>query len=406
MGYYGRMKAEMSFKDKLIDYRNRYRRLKGKGSKGRFLSRLTDTFGFDRKYLIKLLNGQRDFKPPRGRGRTYGKEVERLALKLRRLAADPCAPYFVAMLPRLVADWEALKGPLDGEVRGKLLSASVSTVARWFRKHPSKRIRHGNRRSGANRIRDAVPCCPGLAIEDGAPGVVQVDTVAHGGGCQEPFFYSIDITDAMTQWTEFDFIWCRGAEAVKNAIGPMLRRFPFEVRRVHPDGGGEFMNGAVLSLFAANFPEVEVFRSRPSRPNDNCRVEQKNGSILRAWLGETRLDDRSLEPALHELARCLSLYHNLFVPCKKLLSKTPRDKLHTSYKHVYDKPKTPLERCRESGLCDAGRIAELENLRDKINVIHLVAKIKSLVKTVVDNANNARGAAGLAPQPLASRLGV
>ena len=49
----------MSFKDKLIDYRNRYRKLKGKETKGNFLSRLTDTFGFDRKYLIKLLNGQR-----------------------------------------------------------------------------------------------------------------------------------------------------------------------------------------------------------------------------------------------------------------------------------------------------------------------------------------------------------
>ncbi|MBR3086308.1 MAG: hypothetical protein IKH04_07880, partial [Kiritimatiellae bacterium] len=66
--------------------------------------------------------------------------MERLALKLRKAAADPCAPYFIEMLPQLVADWEALKGPLDGEVRGKLLSASVSTVARWFRKHPSKRI--------------------------------------------------------------------------------------------------------------------------------------------------------------------------------------------------------------------------------------------------------------------------
>ena len=114
MGYHGRMKAEMSFKDKLTDYRNRYGRLKGKGSKGRFLTRLSEAFGFERKYLIKLPNGQREFKPPRGRGRTYGKEVERMALKLRRLAADPCAPYFVAMLPRLVADWEALKGPLDG----------------------------------------------------------------------------------------------------------------------------------------------------------------------------------------------------------------------------------------------------------------------------------------------------
>ena len=388
------MKAEMSFKGNLVDYRNRYGRLKSKEAKGRFITRLAETFGFERKYLIKLLNGQRDFKPPRGRGRTYGKDVERIALKLRRLAADPCAPYFAAMLPRLVADWEALKGPLDGEVRDKLLSASVSTFARWFRKNPSKRARHGNRRSGSNRIREAVPCCSGSAIEDGGPGVVQIDTVAHGGGGPEPFFYSIDITDATTQWTEFDFIWCRGAEAVRKAVGPMLRRFPFKVRKAHPDGGGEFMNGAVLSLFAANYPEVEVYRSRPGRPNDNCRVEQKNGSILRAWLGEARLGDRGLGPTLHELAKCLSLYHNLFVPCRKLLSKTPRDKLRTSYKYVYDKPRTPLERCRETGLCDERRIAELEKLRDKTNVIQLVAKIKSLVKKVLDCADKTRGLRG------------
>ena len=65
MGYHGRMKAEMSFKDKLIDYRNRHRRLNGKGSKGRYITRLAETFGLERKYLIKLLNGQREFKPPR-----------------------------------------------------------------------------------------------------------------------------------------------------------------------------------------------------------------------------------------------------------------------------------------------------------------------------------------------------
>lgn len=381
------MKATMSFKDKLIDYRNRYRTLRTKEAMGRYLTQLCETHDFERKYLIKLLNGQRGYKPPRGRGRTYGEEVERMALKLRRLAADPCAPYFVAMLPRLLADWEALRGPLDGELRGKLLGASVSTVARWFRRHPSARPRHGNRRSGANRLRAAVPCCPGSAIEDGAPGVAQMDTVAHGGGGPEPFFYSIDITDALTQWTEFDFIWCRGGEAVRKAVGPMLAQFPFKVRKVHPDGGGEFVNEAVLSLFAANFPEVRVFRSRPGRPNDNCRVEQKNGSIMRSWLGEVRLDDMGLETRLHELARCLSTYHNLFAPCKKLISKTPRDKLHTSYRHVYDKPRTPLERCKATGQCDPARIAELERRRDKTNVIQLVARIKSLVRAITDNAS-------------------
>ena len=37
------------------------------------------------------------------------------------------------------------------------------------------------------------------------------------------------------------------------AVGPMLAQFPFKVRKVHPDGGGEFVNEAVLSLFAARF---------------------------------------------------------------------------------------------------------------------------------------------------------
>lgn len=62
------MKATMTFKDKLADYRNRYNGLKTRESKGRFLTRLAEAFGFERKYLIKLLNGQRGFKPPKGRG--------------------------------------------------------------------------------------------------------------------------------------------------------------------------------------------------------------------------------------------------------------------------------------------------------------------------------------------------
>ncbi len=81
----------MSFKDKLVDYRNRYRRLKSKASKGRFVTRLCEVFDLERKYVLKLLNGQREFKAARGRGRTYGREVELMAVRLRRAAGDPCA---------------------------------------------------------------------------------------------------------------------------------------------------------------------------------------------------------------------------------------------------------------------------------------------------------------------------
>jgi hypothetical protein len=377
------MKSTMNFKDKLIDYRNRYYDLSERKAKGRFLDMLSALFGHERKYLIKLLNGQRDFKPARGRGRTYGEEVERLALRLRAAAGDPCAPYFARMLPRLVEDWEKLKGPVAEETRAQLLAASESTFARWFRRHPSSRPRHGNHRSGANRLGNGVPRCPGRDVEDGSPGVVQVDTVAHGGGGPEPFFYSMDMVDAETQWVVFDFMWCRGGMEVRAAAGGMLRQFPFKVRKLHPDGGGEFINGPVLSFLAANFPGVEVSRSRPSRPNDNCRVEQKNGSIIRSWLGQARLDNRALAPGLHELARLLCLYHNLFVPSKKLVSKAPRDRLHSSYRYVYDKPRTPLERCRESGKCDPARLASLEKTYASTNSLVLVAKIKRLVREIL-----------------------
>ena len=67
--------------------------------------------------------------------------------------------------------------------------------------------------------------------------------------------------------------------------------------------------------------------------------------------------------------------------------KTTRDKLHPSYRHVYDKPKTPLERRKTTGQCGPARIAELERLRDKTNVIQLVARIRSLVRAITDNSS-------------------
>jgi hypothetical protein len=54
---------------------------------------------------------------------------------------------------------------------------------------------------------------------------------------------------------------------------------------------------------------------------------------------------------------------------------------------VYDKPRTPLERCKATGQCDPARIAELERRRDETNVIQLVARIKSLVRAITDNAS-------------------
>lgn len=59
--------SETTFRDRLPDYRNQYGRLKSKTARGNFLTRLCKTFGFERKYLTKRLNGTRTYRPARGR---------------------------------------------------------------------------------------------------------------------------------------------------------------------------------------------------------------------------------------------------------------------------------------------------------------------------------------------------
>ena len=91
--------------------------------------------------------------------------------------------------------------------------------------------------------------------------------------------------------------------------------------------------------------QKEIWRSHPYRKNDNCRIEQKNGSVIRAHLGDIRLDDATLQPRLDALCRDIALHTNLFSPSKKLTQKTrDTDRKGVHYRKRYDKPQTPLDR--------------------------------------------------------------
>ena len=149
--------ANQTFSDILPDKRNQYARLKSKKAKSRFLTHLQEVYGFERKYLIKLLTGERTYHPHPGRGCTYGPEFARYALKLHEACKYLCAPYFRVRLPTLIKDWEAIKGAIPTDVKNQLLKASESTFARLFRKFPHEHTRQGNRKSGPNRLKDTVP---------------------------------------------------------------------------------------------------------------------------------------------------------------------------------------------------------------------------------------------------------
>jgi hypothetical protein len=74
--------------------------------------------------------------------------------------------------------------------------------------------------------------------------------------------------------------------------------------------------------------------------NDQCFVEQKNGTIVRQVVGYDRLVGEEASRQLTELYRALRLYVNCFQPLMKLQAKLREGK---KVRYVYDPAKTPRE---------------------------------------------------------------
>ena len=86
-------------------------------------------------------------------------------------------------------------------------------------------------------------------------------------------------------------------------------------------------------------------RSRDHRKNDNCFVEQKNGAVVREYVGYDRLEGIQEQALLADVYRYLVPLLNFFMPTQKLKSKT---RVGSKEIKVYDEPKSPFQRLMES----------------------------------------------------------
>ena len=62
-------------------------------------------------------------------------------------------------------------------------------------------------------------------------------------------------------------------------------------------------------------------RSRPSHKNDNCFVEERNGHIVRRWVGYNRLDVKKVVEALNTMYDALTPYLNHFMASRRTVAK-------------------------------------------------------------------------------------
>ena len=70
-----------------------------------------------------------------------------------------------------------------------------------------------------------------------------------------------------------------GLEAIR-------QRLPFRIRGIDSDNGGAFINETLIKYCVDR--GIEFTRSRAYRSNDQTWIEQKNGSVVRRFVGHYR----------------------------------------------------------------------------------------------------------------------
>ncbi len=90
---------------------------------------------------------------------------------------------------------------------------------------------------------------------------------------------TLTVTDIATGWTECAPLLYREQTLLREVLGEVRRRLPFELLGFDTDNDSVFVNETVRDYCRDS--GIVFTRCRPWRKNDQAFVEQKNGAIVR-----------------------------------------------------------------------------------------------------------------------------
>jgi hypothetical protein len=336
-----------------------------KKEKGRILDALERQTGMRRESLIRAL--KREFlrsvyNQPNKRGRkTYYTPDTYAALKEIWESANSCCgellhpviPEYIQILKRDDM-WDH-----SDEATCKLLAMSLATVKRKVSGWKCLGQR-GSSTTTPSSIKERVPIFQGSWLSVSV-GMGQIDTVAHcGGSLVGDFAYTCGYVDVSSGWFQYRAQWNKGMEVTKESLEDIKQRLPFVLNHIHPDCGTEFLNQIVMSWCEKE--KIEVSRSRSYHKNDNGYIEQRNGHVIRRWLGYERLGDQKLLPKINNFLDLVCLYHNHFIAQRLCIGTKTIHK--GKYRKVYEqKAQTPYQR-----LLNNPNISE--EIKNKLKIEH------------------------------------
>jgi hypothetical protein len=344
-----------------------------RSERSRLLSEMEAVTEQHRKSLIRRMGSDLKRRPrQRQRDRTYGAEVDDALRVIHESRDYICAE---RLTPELV--WMAKHLARHGELRTsddlleKLGRISVSTVRRILaRIHQDEpRLPRKPPHHAGNSITRDVPM-KRIPWSEKQPGRFETDLVYHSGlTVSGEFVCSLQMIDVATGWSERTAVLGRSYLVMKDAFLTILERLPFAVREIHPDNGSEFFNHHLVRFWKDAVQGIRLSRSRPYQKNDNRFVEQKNRTLVRAYLGRDRLDTVDQTRAVNKLYDMMWLYYNFFQPVMRLAEKSVirQEGQPTLVRRRYDKAKTPFNRLCLTQAITQQQQDQLEALRERTN---------------------------------------
>ena len=342
---------------------------------------LRNCIGYNR-YATKKSQNKGNKKPLRrrkpGRPLKYSKEIDAALEYIWKAYNYPCAERLKEVIPEAIKifkrdkEWKCTSSTDQLLLDMSLGSIKLRTVSM------SKKngiIRGFSTTRSAGLLKDIPIFCGDWSTKSAGYG--QIDTVVHSGPKLEgAMVYTVNFVDIATYWQEPVAQLNKGEKATLKSIMLIEKRLPFKLRGLHPDSGSEFINYSLYNVCKKR--NIELTRSRPSKKNDNCYIEQRNNATIRYYVGYERYDCQEAVDAMNELYKVIRLYINFFQPTYKLIKKErlPNGK----YKRIYDTPCTPYQRVLRlnEAICSKKQKEILTKQYQQLNPRELLAKIKAL----------------------------
>ena len=386
--------TKLSNKEYLNEMRSRYRAA-GKQDQTKLLDEMVQICGFNRKYLIRVLNK----KPPpqyptalyggakkkAGRPKQYhAPEILTFLLRVWHASNQACSKRLEGVLHLWLPKYEEAIGiVLSLEHQVLILRMSHSTIDRLLADE-RKRYRVGKGRTTTKPgtlLKKRIPIKTNQWDED-RPGFLEVDTVGHCGTSTSGMFtYTLNTVDIASGWVEPRAIWGKGEQGVVEAVTDIEQSLPFPLRGFDVDNGSELLNHHMEAYLTGRKRPPEYTRSREYKKNDNAHIEGRNWTHIRQYLGYERFDNPAVVPIMNDLYRNeYSLLVNFFLPSVKLQQK---ERIGSKIIKRHDKPTTPCDRLLASRYIPKDKKQWLREQRQSLNPFILQAVVHQKLKAIL-----------------------